>query len=83
MKCKRCKTEYYPIMYETGEEWTCDCQCTLDFSFDPYLWVQEANQCKICGKHIYSCELCEDCSKNNDPFNQSDDIQVQDWKNKQ
>lgn len=41
MKCKICHIKVRSAEYETGKEDYCNCQSTLDYDFDPKLWVKE------------------------------------------
>ena len=34
-------------------------------NYDPDWWMFK---CRVCGTDITSCELCEECAKDNDPF---------------
>ena len=46
--CTVCKEEIKMSIHpETGEEWYCKCQCTLDAEFNENLWKENENENRV------------------------------------
>jgi len=54
MICTRCNgTVEMGIHPETGEEWNCKCQCTLDAEFDQNLWKEKEMKIELMKNNLF------------------------------
>ena len=54
MICTRCNgIVEMGIHPETGEEWNCKCQCTLDAEFDQNLWKEKEMKIELMKNNLF------------------------------
>lgn len=54
-----------PEIIEFGRHPACDREMV---ALGPIFEPEWERQCRVCGRHIETAELCADCARGNDPF---------------